>query len=79
MSKYVIEMVDNVSGENPVWFAKFGDSIGITPKRADAFVCDESEIDKYLEIAQNLANKMMIDAYLPVRYARQARKVGTMD
>ena len=71
---YIITMKDTVDNCCDVWFAKFGDQIGITPKRNDAFVCDDSNVDKYVEIAQQMANKMMTDAILPVEYARIAVK-----
>lgn len=74
MKKYVIALVDNDYGFPPVFFAKFGDTIGIVPKRENALVVDESEIEEYLDKAQKLSNKMMSDAFLPVEKARKAVK-----
>lgn len=72
---YIIAMNDTCYNEGVVWFAKFDDQIGITPKRDNAFICDDSNVDEYVEKAQALANKMMTDAFLPVGYARKAEKV----
>ena len=72
---YIITMKDEQYGERPVWFAKFEDgTIGITPKRDNAFVCTEEEADEYVAKAQTLANNMMTAAYLPIKYARKAEK-----
>lgn len=72
---YIITMKDEQFGEKPVWFAKFEDgTIGITPKRQNAFVCSEAEADEYVAKAQTLANNMMTAAYLPIKYARKAEK-----
>lgn len=79
MKKYVIALVDNDYGFPPVFFAKFGDAIGIVPKRENALVVDESDVEKYLEDAQRLSDKMMSDAFLPVEKARKAVKWLNLD
>lgn len=74
IKKYIIALIDNDYGEAPCFYAKFDDCEGTHPKREKAFVVDELEVDKYVEKAQKMANKMMEDAFLPVTRARQAVK-----
>lgn len=69
---YVIALVDNDFGTNPVFFAEFGNDIGIVPNREKALVVDGAVVDWYVEKAQRMANKMMADAFLPVEKARKA-------
>ena len=79
MKKYIIALIDLDYGENPIYYAKFDDCEGTHPKREKAFVVDESEADKYVKIAQDMANKMMVDAFLPVEFARKAVKMEVND
>lgn len=72
--KYIIALIDNRYGESPIFYAKFDDCEGTHPRREKAFIVDESEVDKYLEKAQKIANKMMVDAILPIEWARKAEK-----
>lgn len=74
VEKYMIALVDNKYYYPPVFLAKFDEGFGTTPNREEAFVVSESEADKYLDIAQQMANKMMEAACLPVADARQAIK-----
>ena len=79
MAKYVIALVDMNFGYPPVFYAEFEDCVGTTPKREQALVVEESEVDKYLEKAQKLSNKMEEDAFLPVEFARKAVKWSALD
>lgn len=79
MAKYVIALVDMNFGYPPVFYAQFDGCVGITPKREQALVVDESEVEKYLEKAQKMANKMEEDALLPVEFARKAVKWSALD
>lgn len=70
--RYVIALIDNEFGENPVFYAQDVLFTGTTPKRENALVVDDVVVDWYVEKAQQLANKMMVDAFLPVERARKA-------
>ncbi len=72
MRKYIIALIDKEYGFPPVFYAQFDGCFGTTPKREQAFVCDESEVAFYLEKAQAMENKMMTDVFLPVEKARKA-------
>lgn len=74
--KFIIELRDEAFGEGVIYYTRFPDgNFGTTPKKDDAFVCVESESDRYLETAQNMVDAMELTFCGSTKNARKAVKV----
>lgn len=70
-TKYIIALVDENFGCPPVFVSRDVLVEKITPDIEKALVVAEEDLDDYVGKAQQLANKMMDDAFLPVEKARK--------